>query len=844
MIAKGFSKPTERVERLRNQIIDAVPHIESDRAKLLTESYRRTENEPMVLRRAKAMDHILTHLPVVIRDDELLVGTLTRHTRSCQVYPEFSYKWLIEEFDTIADRMTDKFVIEGADKQILRDVLPYWDGKTINDLTLSYMEEDSKNSMNHSVFNIGNYWFTGIGHIIIDYAKAIGVGYRAIVEEAAAVLQQLEAQDPDYQKKAAFLKAEIIIFSAAIKFAHRYADKAQSLAAGCSDPARKAELERIAANCRRVPEYPAENFWEACQAFIFTQMIVQLESSGHSVSPGRFDQYMYPYFKTDQSLTRDQAQELLDCVFVKLNDLNKVRDAVSAQAFAGYQVFQNIGAGGQTADGQDATNDISYMMIETVAHLRLSAPSFSIRVWEGTPDEFLYRACELCRLGYGLPAMYNDEVIIPALVNRGIDLYDARNFGLIGCVEPSVPGKEQGWHDAGFFNVAKVLEITMNNGRVDGDQIGPKTGEVSDFKTYEAFIAAFKTQLAFFVRQVVNAINSMDYAHRERVPLPFLSGFVADCIAQGTDINAGGAKYNFSGPQAFGVADAGDSLCAIKKHVFEQKDVTFEDLKDALDHNFGYPVSSELTPIACCPDVKTITTQAPADLQQTIYDTIIKVIGDAGGTIKAEPAAAAGDNPYERIKRIMENTDWYGNDIDAADMVARQVGQTYCYEVQKYRNPRGGQFQAGIYPVSANVLFGKDVGAMADGRLATKPLADGCSPRAGMDTNGPTAAANSVAKLEHELVSNGSLYNMKLLPESVDGDQGLKNFAGLVRSYFAHKGQHIQFNVVNRDKLLDAQQHPEAYRDLVVRVAGYSAMFVELAKEVQDDIIHRTEQSF
>ncbi len=326
--------------------------------------------------------------------------------------------------------------------------------------------------------------------------------------------------------------------------------------------------------------------------------------------------------------------------------------------------------------------------------------------------------------------------------------------------------------------------------------------------------------------------------------MTFLSGFVADCIAQGTDINAGGAKYNFSGPQAFGVADAGDSLCAIKKHVFEQKDVTFEDLKDALDHNFGYPVSSELTPIACCPDVKTITTQAPADLQQTIYDTIIKVIGDAGGTIKAEPAAAAGDNPYERIKRIMENTDWYGNDIDAADMVARQVGQAYCYEVQKYRNPRGGQFQAGIYPVSANVLFGKDVGAMADGRLATKPLADGCSPRAGMDTNGPTAAANSVAKLEHELVSNGSLYNMKLLPESVDGDQGLKNFAGLVRSYFAHKGQHIQFNVVNRDKLLDAQQHPEAYRDLVVRVAGYSAMFVELAKEVQDDIIHRTEQSF
>lgn len=843
MLAKGFSKPTDRVERLRSMIVDAVPCIEAERAVLITESYQATEGLPMIMRRAKALENILNNLTVTIRDDELVVGTLTKAVRSCQLFPENSYKWVMDEFDTIETRMADPFKISEEDKATLRKVLPYWEDKTISDLASSYMSEKTKECIANGVFTVGNYFFGGVGHIIIDYDKAIRRGYKAIIQDAVEALESFDCNDPDLIQKTQFCKAIITVLSAAINFAKRYSDKAKEMAAVETNPTRKAELLQIAANCEKVPANGATNFYEACQSFIITQMILQVESSGHSESPGRFDQYMYPYLEKDLAsgaITKDFAQELLDCVFVKLNDLNKVRDQISAQAFAGFQVFQNIGAGGQTEDGMDATNELSYMMMETVAHLRLSAPSFSIRVWQGTPDEFLYRACELARLGYGLPAMYNDEVIIPALTNRGISLHDARGYGLIGCVEPSVPGKEQGWHDAAFVNVAKILEITINNGRIGDLQIGPKIGEVDTFKTLEDFMQAFQKQIEYFVYYVAEADNCVDYAHMERGELPFLSSFVADCISDAKGICAGGAKYNFTGPQAFGVADSGDSVYAIKKHVFDDKDITFAELKEAMDANFGYPVDGEVAPCAA---------SAETEIEKDLYDQICKILGKEGININksaatAAPACGSNNEKYERIRAMMDATDCFGNDIDEVDMIARRCAQMYCYEVEKYRNPRGGQFQAGIYPVSANVLFGKDVGALPDGRLAKKPLADGCSPRAGKDVKGPTAAAASVAKLDHEVASNGTLYNQKFLPSAVAGDQGLMNFAAVIRSYFEKKGMHVQFNVVDKETLLDAQAHPENYKDLVVRVAGYSAMFTELAKEVQDDIISRTEQHF
>lgn len=845
-LAKGFSLPTERVMNLKNQILNATPYVESERAVLATEAYKETEGLSPILRRAKVAEKIFNHLPITIRPEELIVGAITKNPRSTEICPEFSFDWVEKEFETMGSRVADPFQIPKDTAKELHDAFLYWPGKTTSDLASSYMSQEAKDCIAAGVFTVGNYFYGGVGHVCVDYGKVMKIGFKGIIAETVLAMQKMDRDDPDYIKKQQFYNAIVITYTAAINFAHRYAEKALELAAAESNPVRKAELAQIAKNCAKVPENPASNFYEACQAFWFVQILLQIESSGHSISPGRFDQYMYPYLKEDKSITREFAQELVDCIWIKLNDINKTRDEVSAQAFAGYAVFQNLCVGGQNEEGLDATNDVSYMCMEATAHVALPAPSFSIRVWQDSPDEFLHRACEVARLGLGVPAMYNDEVIVPALVNRGVTLRDARNYCIIGCVEPQCPHKTEGWHDAAFFNVAKVLEITLNNGKANGKQLGPITGELTSFTSIDDFFAAFSKQMQYFVHYLAEADNCVDIAHAERCPLPFLSALVDDCIGRGKSVQEGGAIYNFTGPQAFGVADTGDSVYAIQKNVFEDKTVTLAQLKDALDNNFGYPVGDGGAPAACNSDGLT---------ELKIYEAVKKILTSNGSLDIADitnklsaldnaPAQCCGSNDYTGVKHILESTPCFGNDVDEVDMVARKCAQIYCFEVEKYTNPRGGQFQAGVYPVSANVLFGKDVAALPDGRLAKKPLADGVSPRAGKDNNGPTAAANSVAKLDHFVASNGTLYNQKFLPSALAGDQGLLNFASLVRSYFDHKGMHVQFNVIDKATLVEAQKHPEQHRDLVVRVAGYSAQFVVLAKEVQDDIISRTEQTF
>lgn len=854
MLAKGFTEPTDRVKRLKRAIVDAVPYVESERAVLVTESYKETEELSPIMRRAKAAEKIFNNLPVTIHGDELIVGAITKNLRSTEICPEFSYEWVEKEFDTMSTRMADPFQIPKETARELREAFKYWKGKTTSALAESYMSQETKDCMANGVFTVGNYFYGGVGHVSVDYGKVLAIGFTGIIKQALDAMAKMDLSDPEYIKKKNFYEALVITYTAAIHFAHRYAAKAREMAATCADPARKAELLQIAANCDRVPERGATNFYEACQAFWFVQILLQIEANGHSISPGRFDQYMYPYLAADKSISREFAQELVDCIWIKLNDVNKTRDEVSAQAFAGYAVFQNLIVGGQTEDGLDATNDMSYMCMEAVAHVALPAPSFSIRVHQNTPDEFLYRACEVVRLGLGVPAMYNDEVIIPALCNRGVSLADARSYCIIGCVEPQCPHKTEGWHDAAFFNIAKVLEITLNNGKVGDKQLGPQTGDLTSFTCLEDIFAAYKKQMEYFVYHLVEADNCVDFAHAERAPLPFLSALVDDCIARGKSVQEGGAIYNFTGPQAFGVADCGDSLCAIKKHVFENKEVTLAQLKEALANNFGYVCSAQ-SPVAAV---------AAVDDEARIYEAVKRILSNNGSINLAQlqaqlsapkpchwptpaegkPEASCVNEEYAQIKRIMEKTPWYGNDEDEVDMIARRCGQIYSHEVERYKNPRGGQFQAGCYPVSANVLFGKDVGALPDGRLAKAPLADGVSPRQGKDTNGPTAAAMSVAKLDHANYSNGTLYNQKFLPSALEGDEGLKRFSSVVRSYFDHKGMHVQFNVINRETLLAAQKNPEDYKDLVVRVAGYSAQFTVLAKEVQDDIISRTEQTF
>ena len=839
---KFVIEKSARIQKLIDALYQKMPEIESARGLLVTESYKQTEDLPIILRRSAAFAHILRHIPIVIRDDELIVGSATIAPRGCQVFPEYSYEWLEAEFDTVATRAADPFYISEKTKAELRGAYPYWKGKTNSDLAKANMAPEAYEAfVTHGMFTPGNYFYNGIGHVNVNYEKVLKIGYRGIMAEAQAAMDKLCVADPEYVQRHNFLAAVIESCEAVIEYARRYAKLAKELALKETNADRKAELEKIAKNCAHVPECPARDFHEACQSFWFVQLLLQVESSGHSISPGRFDQYMYPFYKKDidaGKITIEQAQELIDCIWVKLNDINKVRDAGSADGFAGYGMFQNLIVGGQDIHGIDATNDLSYMCLEAAMHVPLPQPSISVRVWNGTPQPFMIKAAALTRLGTGLPAYYNDEVIIPSIMARGLTLEDARDYCIIGCVEPQKGAKTDGWHDAAFFNMCRPMELVFSNGMDKGKQIGPQTGDVSQMTTFEEVFEAYKTQQSYFIKLLVNANNAIDMAHAVRCPLPFQSCMVDDCIGRGKSLQEGGAIYNFTGPQGFGIANNTDGLLAIKKLVFEEGKVTLTELRDAMNANFGYGLSGKaaervVNEVACS------LAKAGIEVTESVVKTIYQEVTSGAG-IDAQKKAR-----YQEIKRLIDETcPKYGNDIYEADMFAREVANTYTKEVEKYKNPRGGIFQAGLYPVSANVPLGAQTGATPDGRLAFTPIADGIGPASGRDVKGPTATANSVAKLEQGVASNGTLLNQKFHPSALAGMSGLTKFAALIRSYFDQKGMHMQFNVVTRETLLDAQKNPEKYKTLVVRVAGYSALFTTLSRSLQDDIINRTEQGF
>lgn len=828
-----------RIAKLVETLYAGMPEIEADRAYLLTESYRQTENEPIILRRAKAFYHILKNIPITIREHELIVGSATKAPRGCQVFPEFSFSWLEEEFDTISTRTSDPFAISEETKQTLHEVFQYWKGKTTSELATSYMAPEAKLAIEHNIFTPGNYFYNGVGHVTVSYDKILSIGYEGIIAQAKAAMEQLKVSDMDYIKRHTFLEAVIISCQAVIEYARRYAEFALNKAKSCQDEIRKAELLQIAKNCSRVPEKGAGSFYEACQSFWFVQMLLQIESSGHSISPGRFDQYMYPYYEADirtGKITGESAQELMDCIWVKLNDLNKARDAASAEGFAGYSLFQNLIAGGQNGEGVDVTNDLSFMCIEASMHVALPQPSLSVRVWNRTPHEFLIKAAKLTRTGIGLPAYYNDEVIIPALVNRGLTLADARDYNIIGCVEPQKAGKTEGWHDAAFFNMCRPLELLFSNGLDKDVPISIQTGEVEKMNTFDEFFAAYKQQMNYMIGLLVNADNAIDMAHAERCPLPFLSSMIEDCIGRGKSVQEGGAVYNFTGPQGFGIANMTDSLYAIKKLVFDEKKITLAEYKKALMMNYGKGLDKTVAESVTMEIVKNLVADGEMVTEKEIaeiYTTALR-----GGITEEE------QKKYDSLLEMIAEIPKYGNDIAEVDDFAREVAYTYTKPLENYGNPRGGRFQAGLYPVSANVPLGAQTGATPDGRYAYTPVADGVSPSSGKDTHGPTAAANSVAKLDHYIASNGTLFNQKFHPSALSGVKGLENFISLIRAYFDQKGSHMQFNVVSRETLVDAQKHPENYKSLVVRVAGYSALFTSLSRALQDDIIARTEQGF
>ena len=828
-----------RIQTLVDALYEHMPVIESARAKLITESYKETEGEPIITRRAKAFAHILHNIPIIIRDNELIVGSSTIAPRGCQTFPEFSYEWLEAELDTVATRTADPFEIAEETKAELKEADKYWKGKTTSELATSYMAPEAIKAIEHNIFTPGNYFYNGVGHVTVKYWEVLETGFEGIMEKAQKELDGCSVGDGNYARKSHFLEAVILSCKAVIDYAGRYAKLAQEMAAQTSDPVRKQELFVIAENCSRVPAKGAQNFYEACQSFWFVQQLLQMESSGHSISPGRFDQYMYPYYKKDMeagTITREFAQELMDCIWVKLNDLNKCRDAASAEGFAGYSLFQNLIAGGQNKEGEDVTNDLSVMCIQASMHVHLPAPSLSVRVWNGSPHEFLIKAAELTRTGIGLPAYYNDEVIIPALQNRGLSLEDAREYNIIGCVEPQKAGKTEGWHDAAFFNMCRPLELVFSNGMDKGEMVGIPTGDVTQMKTFDEFFDAYKKQMEYCISLLVNADNAIDVAHAERCPLPFLSCMIDDCLKEGKSVQEGGAVYNFTGPQGFGIANMADGLFAIRKLVYEDKKVSMKELKEALAWNYD----------------KGLDAQSAGDMTEMIMKAMQKAgrnvdASTAEGLLKTFMGMKPGEQKTQRFKEIHDMIDEvpkFGNDIPEVDYFAREVAYTYSKPLQKYNNPRGGKFQAGLYPVSANVPLGGQTGATPDGRYAHTPVADGVSPSAGKDVKGPTAAATSVSRLDHFIVSNGTLFNQKFHPSALSGREGLEKFVALIRGYFDQKGMHMQFNVVDRQTLLDAQEHPEKYKHLVVRVAGYSALFTTLSRSLQDDIIRRTEQGF
>ncbi|MCI9190364.1 MAG: glycyl radical protein [Lachnospiraceae bacterium] len=830
---------TDRIPKLVAHLYAKMPEIESARAKLITESYKMTEDKPIVMRRALAFAHILDNIPIIIREDELVVGSTTIAPRGCQTYPEFSYKWLEAEFDTVATRKADPFYIAEQTRKDLLAADAYWEGKTTSELATALMTEETKAAIEHNIFTPGNYFYNGVGHVTVQYDKILAIGYSGLIGEMQAELDKCDPGDGDYCTKSQFLKAAIISCEAVIRYARRYADLAEKEAASCSDAGRRQELLQIAANCAHVPEHGAATFHEACQSFWFIQQLLQLESSGHSISPGRFDQYMYPYYKKDLEagkLSREFAQELIDCIWVKLNDLNKCRDAASAEGFAGYSLFQNLIVGGQDKEGIDVTNDLSFMCITASKHVFLPQPSLSIRVWNKSPHDLLMKAADLTRTGIGLPAYYNDEVIIPSLLSRGLTLEDAREYNIIGCVEPQKAGKTEGWHDAAFYNMCRPLELVFSNGWDKGEKISIETGAVEDMTSFDEFYEAYKKQMNYNISLLVNADNAIDVAHATRCPLPYLSCMVEDCIRRGKTVQEGGAVYNFTGPQGFGIANMADSLYAIKKLVFDEKKVTLAEYKRALAMNFGQGFDAVTA--------GEIVTEILREMDKNGMSADESQVAGMITAVMNTEIPAEEKKRYEELRAMIDEVPKFGNDNEEVDMFARDVAYTYTKPLLNYRNPRGGQFQAGLYPVSANVPLGAQTGATPDGRLAHTPVADGVSPSAGKDVLGPTAAANSVSKLDHGIASNGTLFNQKFHPTALSGEKGLENFVALIRSYFDQKGSHMQFNVVDRQTLLDAQAHPEKYAHLVVRVAGYSALFTTLSKSLQDDIIRRTEQGF
>ena len=782
-----------RIAKLKQQYETYRPTLNFDLALVKTQVMKETEGQPMAIRRAKAFKRYCETKPVNILDHELIVGNTGRAPREAVVTPEVSADWLGEEIDTVATRPYDPIAVDEESKRLFKEeIAPFWEGKTVLAQWLARIPEEIRDiGYRSGVIDAEIKTQTGPGEFAPGYAEILlPKGYGGIKAEAEAKLATLSMTVPSEIPKMEFLKGVIITCEAMDILARRHAEKALEMAKAEKDETRKNELLEIAEVCQWVGSKPPRSFRDALQLVWFTQIGLFLELSAPSYSPGRFDQYMYPLYKADLEAgrtTKQQAQEALECTWVKMAEQIWYLSENASKYYAGYTAFQNLCVGGITPAGDDAVNEMSYMVLQASKEVRLCQPSLSVRLNKKNPEEFFRAVADLASIGTGFPAVHNDEIGIQNLLRKGVTQEEANDWCLVGCVEPNLPGRLHQWSAITAYNFGSAVEFAMTNGvhRMSKTRLSIETGDFYAMKSFDEFYEAFNKQTAYLIEASSIYSNVTEIAQRDLCPCPLSSMLLVGCVENATDIMEGGAKYNIGpGTLGIGIADASNSLAALEKLVFNEKKITKEELQKALDADF---------------------------------------------------------DGYERLRQMVINgAPKYGNDDDAVDHFAKEIASLVVSEHHKYKTLCGDYFMPSLYPVSSNVPQGEAVGALPSGRKAGVPLADGCSPTHGTEEQGPTAVLKSVGKINAADVDGGMLLNLKFDPPAVRGEGGLDRFVSFLHSFLDLGLYHVQFNVLDRETLEDARAHPENYRSLLVRVSGYSAYFVEISKPLQDDLIGRT----
>jgi len=778
---------SDRVKRLRTQLLETCPEVFVERDQLVTKAYIEAGDSPVEICRAMAMDKVLRESSIIIRPDELLVGCKVALPKGSPVFSEFNVKWLEDELDTMADREETPFYVSPETKKIIKEeILPYWKGRTVYDRIVETAPVDTLIAASEGLF-FHYYIDRSIGHISVNYEKVLKKGLSGIKSEIAAEKANLSKKQSRFSQKKAFYDALDMVADATIAFAHRYSILAKELAGKCDDPTRRQELETISQICRRVPEHPAETLHEALQSFWFIHLILNLESNSYAISPGRFCQYIYPYYKADLDkglMDETTAQELINCLWIKFNEMTVVKAGATAKASNTYVDFQNLNIGGLRADGRDGTNAVSYFCLNALEALKLPQPQLSCMISSKTDKNFLMRACEVIRQGTGMPAMFNDDVKVLSLMSSGKSLEDARNGGVNGCVEVNAQGCDN-MASTGYVNLVKCLELALNNGAsiTNGKQLGPKTGNIADFNDFDHVWEAFAHQLKAAVALKTTYDKAAKKVFADHCPVVFTSLVMDDCIKRGKDFHQGGARYNAPMMCGVGLGTLADSLAAIREYCFVTKTYTLPQIQKALVDNF-----------------------------------------------KSDPMLQ---------KQLWKNGPKFGNNDDKVDVLATNTVALFSNILKGYTNEYGESYGANMIPTTTHIPMGHATAASPDGRFAGAPLSEGVSAVQGQDISGPTGVVLSLAKVDHARTA-GTLLNLKFTPAILSGKEQLEKFSELIQSYFALGGYHMQFNVVSKETLLEAQKDPQAHRSLIVRVAGYSDYFISLSKDVQDEIIMRT----